>query len=74
LGGTGTCYFGCGTVYELSASGSMTVLYGFTGRNDGSGHVGGLVADSSGNLSGIAGGGYNGLGVAFKITPKGVNH
>lgn len=45
---------GCGTVYELTPSGSgwtKTILYNFQGRSDGD-FPGGLVFDDSGNLYG----------------------
>jgi uncharacterized repeat protein (TIGR03803 family) len=64
-----------GAVFELSpnADGSWaeTVLYGFTGGNDGAVPVGSLTFDSLGNLYGTAmGGGSNGLGVVFELTPQ----
>src|SRR5262249_8528065 len=46
---------GCGTVYELSPSGSgwvERVLYSFQGQDDGANPVGGLVMDAAGNLYG----------------------
>jgi uncharacterized repeat protein (TIGR03803 family) len=70
--------FGCGTVYELSPpailGGAWTeaVLYGFNCVNntDGAGPLGGVVFDSLGNLYGTTeGGGVNGLGTVFKLTP-----
>ena len=54
-GGTG-CSGGCGVVFELTPSpgGSWTesVLYNFTGRQDGVSPWGGLVFDNAGNLYG----------------------
>ena len=61
-GGTGPCDGGCGTVFELNPSGTMTILYSFTGTNgDGKYPQGGLVRDASGNLYGTTyGGGTSG--------------
>ena len=62
----------CGAVYRLSrgANGkwSDTILYSFQCSGDGSGPVGGLVFDASGNLYGTADGGGGGHGVVFELT------
>ena len=67
--------------FKLDASGKKTVLYYFTGGNDGSTPNGSLVLDSAGNLYGTtqAGGDlacpYNGgagCGVVFKLDLNGV--
>jgi uncharacterized repeat protein (TIGR03803 family) len=64
-----------GAVYELSSSGggrwSMKILHNFTrGLSDGHLPQGGLIFDSAGNLYGTAsGGGANGKGAVFEITP-----
>lgn len=61
-----------GTVFELSADGTETVLYSFTGGLDGSVPFGVLLQDASGNLYGTTEvGGANKGGVAFKLTPEG---
>lgn len=61
-----------GTVYKIAADGSERVLYGFTGFNDGTFPLAGLVMDSSGNLYGTTElGGRNNQGVVFKVTPGG---
>lgn len=55
FGGTSTnCVGGCGTVFEVSSSGTETVLHSFTGPStgDGANPVSGLVMDASGNLYG----------------------
>ncbi len=49
-----------------------TVLYSFEGNNDGAYPLTGLIADSTGNLYGIAGGGVGGGGVVFKLSPTAV--
>lgn len=64
---------GCGTVFELARSGSTwteSVLYNFTGGNDGSGPGNGVVFDGNGNLFGMApDGGLNGEGVIYELLP-----
>jgi uncharacterized repeat protein (TIGR03803 family) len=76
-GGTGTCPFGCGTVFKIDRQGHETVLYNFTGLADGANPVSTLVLDSAGNLYGTttAGGDSScitnsgGCGTVFKLTP-----
>lgn len=74
-GGTGNaCEGGCGVVYKLTHSGgnwSQSVLYNFTGGEDGSGPGAGLTFDENGNLYGMTptGGGF-GLGVIYQLTPQ----
>ena len=67
--------YGGGTVFELSASGTETVLYSFCaqpGCVDGSGPRAGLVLDTSGNLYGTTyNGGANGKGMVFKVSASG---
>jgi uncharacterized repeat protein (TIGR03803 family) len=65
---------GHGTVFELSpASGggwTETVLYGFTGAQDGSGPFATVIFDAQGNLYGTTEeGGAHGYGVVFELTP-----
>jgi uncharacterized repeat protein (TIGR03803 family) len=63
----------CGTVFKIDSTGKYTVLYRFTGGNDGTNPVAGLVRDAKGNLYGTTqGNGFiNGASVVFKVTPKG---
>ncbi len=63
-GGLYECQHGCGTVFKLDTSGNETVLYSFTGGNDGSYPAAGLVLDAQGYLYGTAsaGGGSEGCG------------
>jgi uncharacterized repeat protein (TIGR03803 family) len=77
-GGVSTnCSSGCGTVFELSPSGTLTTLHNFN-LTDGAGPSG-LVQGADGNFygttySGGTGSGIvcpNGCGTAFKITPAG---
>jgi uncharacterized repeat protein (TIGR03803 family) len=62
-----------GTVYKLSPSGTLTILYSFKGGANGDGGApgGGLIRDSEGNLYGTAGAGPKGFGIVFEISPTG---
>jgi uncharacterized repeat protein (TIGR03803 family) len=66
---------GCGTVFRITPSGTLTTLYSFcaqSGCTDGSYPSAGLVQATNGNLYGTtAGGGANGYGTVFEITPSG---
>jgi uncharacterized repeat protein (TIGR03803 family) len=72
----GTTYNGgtanAGVVYKINSLGQETVLYTFTGGNDGANPYAGVTLDSSGNLYGTtyAGGPYNN-GVIYKVNPAG---
>jgi uncharacterized repeat protein (TIGR03803 family) len=81
-GGTNTnssCPGGCGTIFEITPSGALTTLYdlcsqGGSSCTDGYYPEGALVQATSldGNLYGTTyGGGANGDGTVFKITPTG---
>ncbi len=60
-----------GTVFELDASGSLTVLHTFTGGSDGGTSGTALLPDAAGNLYGAtAFGGSSNAGTVFKLTPK----
>jgi hypothetical protein len=62
--------YGCGTIYEISPSGSEKVLYSFSGGSDGWSPNAGFIADKSGNLYSTAEGcGINHYGVVFKFSP-----
>jgi uncharacterized repeat protein (TIGR03803 family) len=76
----GGCSFNgdCGTVFELSADGTESVLHAFQG-SDGLNPRGNLIADASGNLYGttIEGGnlaacGGAGCGTVFELQPNGM--
>jgi uncharacterized repeat protein (TIGR03803 family) len=69
FGGTNTCFvYGCGTLYKMTASGTLTTLVDFDGTN-GANPVGGLVQGSDGNFYGVTGdGGANEGGTIFKLT------
>lgn len=68
-GGTGCGWPYCGVVFELSPGRIETVLYSFTGGNDGASPTAGLLADSAGNLYGTTEIAANGPGVVFKLSP-----
>lgn len=73
-GSGGTCVEdGCGVVYKLTNSGgswTQSVIYNFTGGEDGYGPGAGLTFDDAGNLYGMTptGGAY-GLGVIYQLRP-----
>jgi len=63
---------GAGTVFELEQSKGVwteTILYNFTGKDDGGWSAYGLILDKAGNLYGAAGGGSTQNGVVFEVTP-----
>jgi uncharacterized repeat protein (TIGR03803 family) len=67
--------FGCGAVFKLTGSGSgetwtESVVYGFEGGNDGNEPYSNLLL-LNGSLYGttLLGGGTNGDGIAFQVTP-----
>jgi uncharacterized repeat protein (TIGR03803 family) len=69
-GGTATnCGSGCGTLFKIDNQGNYSVLYSFTGGNDGSFPWGSLALDAAGNLYGAArnGGGAGANGTTFKF-------
>ncbi|HLW89114.1 MAG TPA: choice-of-anchor tandem repeat GloVer-containing protein [Terriglobales bacterium] len=66
---------GCGVVFKLTNSGgnwTESVLYNFTGGDDGSGPGGGVVFDGAGNLYGTTpDGGKFSAGVVYELSPQG---
>jgi uncharacterized repeat protein (TIGR03803 family) len=68
---------GCGTVFKITPSGTLTTLYSFCSRGgrdctDGSLPFAGLVQATNGNFYGTTEyGGANNHGTVFKITPSG---
>lgn len=76
-GGVGDCNgLGCGIIYKLTLSGrgqwTESIIYSFTGGNDGSAAYGGVVFDRVGNLYGTtySGSTYN-CGTVFRLAPSG---
>ena len=68
----GGTHFGNGTVYKITANGTVTTLYSFA-CTDGCTPEGGLVEGTDGNFYGTTRSGGNGFnyGTVFKITPSG---
>jgi len=61
-----------GVIYEVTAKGAVSTLYSFTNGVDGAFPQAGLVLANDGNFYGTAaGGGSNGFGSIFRITPGG---
>jgi uncharacterized repeat protein (TIGR03803 family) len=70
-GGNQSGYSGSGVVFKIDPSGHETVLYTFTGENDGA-YPNGVIRDSQGNVyATTTGGGAFGAGVVFKLDSKG---
>jgi uncharacterized repeat protein (TIGR03803 family) len=70
-GGNDGCSLGCGTVFKVTPSGTLTTLYSFSGP-DGANPVAGLVLATDGSFYGTTSlGGANGYGTTFKITSSG---
>ncbi len=69
-GGSSTCTGGCGTVFEISPSGTETLLYAFSGGDSGAYPSGALVQGSDGNLYGTTSqaGAYS-SGAVFMVSP-----
>ncbi|HEY6764936.1 MAG TPA: choice-of-anchor tandem repeat GloVer-containing protein [Candidatus Sulfotelmatobacter sp.] len=67
---------GCGTVFQITPSGTLTTIYRFcskTGCSDGANPWAGLVQGSDGAFYGTtSGGGIKSGGTIFRITAKGV--
>jgi uncharacterized repeat protein (TIGR03803 family) len=75
----GTTYqggtYGCGTAYRLSPSSgnqwTETILYSFCANStDAAFPLAGLTFDQAGNLYGTAGGGPNGWGAVYQLSPS----
>jgi uncharacterized repeat protein (TIGR03803 family) len=63
---------GLGTVFELSATGTESVLYSFKGGSDGEYPFAGLIFDGKGNLySTTYSGGSSNNGTVFRLAPDG---
>jgi uncharacterized repeat protein (TIGR03803 family) len=70
---------GCGTVFKLANSDTLTTLYSFSGTGDGSGPQGAPSLDSQGNIYGTTNQGGSvvpqvcefGCATVFKIDPRG---
>jgi uncharacterized repeat protein (TIGR03803 family) len=70
-GGSTACKEGCGTVFKITRSGTLTTLHSFD-STDGATPSAGLVQATDGNFYGTTeGGGLDSRGTVFKITPSG---
>jgi len=69
---TGCGGIGCGTVFKITPSGTLTILYSFCSQNgctDGDYPVAGLLQDTNGHFYGTtAMGGANGYGTVFGLS------
>jgi len=73
-GGSSTnCRGGCGTIFKITPSGTLTTVHNFAGYpTDGSNSQAALIQAADGNFYGTtSGGGTNGFGAIFKLTPGG---
>ena len=72
-GGTGTACIGrCGTVFKLTPSGKLTILWNFTGGSDGEYPYSGPIEGTDGSLYGTTyQGGTNAVGTIYQLTPSG---
>ena len=63
----------CGAVFELTPSGTETLLYKFNGGSDGAGPYAPVIFDQNGNLYGTTefGGAFD-CGTVFQLTPSGI--
>jgi uncharacterized repeat protein (TIGR03803 family) len=64
--------YGNGAVFKVTPDGTLTILYEFSGGEDGLCPYGGLVSDFQGNLYGTTyRGGASGYGTVFEVAPDG---
>jgi uncharacterized repeat protein (TIGR03803 family) len=69
--------YGGGTFFKITASGKLTTIYNFCHLSvcppgsDALNGPGAVIQGTDGNFYGTAGGGANGYGAIFKITPEG---
>jgi uncharacterized repeat protein (TIGR03803 family) len=74
-GNTINCGGGCGIVFQLSPLKSggwkFSIIYSFTGDDDGSYPAGGVTVDAAGNLYGTTANGGTGCGAVYELTPNG---
>jgi uncharacterized repeat protein (TIGR03803 family) len=62
---------GNGTVFQITTNGTLTILYSFTGGNDGAYPKAALAQGSDGNYYGMAASGGMGNGTVFRIATNG---
>ena len=83
-GGSGCGAFGCGTVFALTPEGENyreKILHRFAGGDDGGAPVGGVAADSNGNLFGVTMSGgkrcsesMSGCGTVYELAKRGTEY
>jgi uncharacterized repeat protein (TIGR03803 family) len=72
VGGSGCGTGGCGTVFRMTPTGSLTTLLNFTGTNGNNPGYAALIQAKDGNFYGTTfTGGLNNLGTVFKMTSTG---
>lgn len=73
-GSSSNCDLGCGTIFSITPTGTLTTLYSFSSTDGAEPFTGGLIYGTDGNFYGTtAAGGANGdYGTVFMITPAGV--
>jgi uncharacterized repeat protein (TIGR03803 family) len=70
-GANDTCFHGCGTIFSITAAGTLITLHSFD-RTDGSYPEAGLIQGTTGKFYGTtSAGGVNGMGTIFSITAGG---
>ena len=71
--GSVLCSFGCGTVFQITPTGTEIILHSFSAGADGSFPYAGLVGDTNGNLYGAttSGGSSCNCGTVYKLTSSG---
>ena len=70
--GTNVQGAGNGNIFKIDASGTLTIIYQFTGGADGGYPAGGLTPGTDGNFYGVTQlGGADGSGTVYKVTPSG---
>ena len=71
-GGPSNCGNGCGTVFRIAPSGTLTRLYSFGGGGDGANPEARIIQATDGNFYGTTVyGGSRSKGTVFEITPSG---
>ena len=67
IGGTGSCTYGCGTIFRMTPQGQLTTLINFDGVGGGY-HPSGLVQDTDGGFYGLTYyGGLNDYGTIYRL-------
>jgi uncharacterized repeat protein (TIGR03803 family) len=71
-GSSSNCTGGCGTMFRITPTGTLTTLVFFDSFTNGANPYAGLIQGSDGNFYGTTYvGGFNGYGTVFRVTPTG---